>query len=47
MVNGTMSNANYPGLSIGILLKQSIGRRYYIFIHLKGSGFDVVHEVLR
>jgi hypothetical protein len=47
MVDSTMSNPNHPGLSIGMALKQSVGSRYNVFIDLKISGFNVVHEVLR
>jgi hypothetical protein len=47
MVNGAMANPNHPRLGIGIPLKQAIGCGYEIFIDLKGSGFDVVHAVLR
>jgi len=41
MINGAMSDPNHPRLSVGILLKQAIGRGYDILIDLKGSGFDV------
>jgi hypothetical protein len=45
--NSAMSDPNYPGLSIGMALKQSIGCRRNIFIDFKLSRFDVVHGVLR
>jgi hypothetical protein len=47
MVNSAMPNPNHPRLSLGMALKQSIGRRYNIFTDLKTSGFNVDHEVLR
>jgi hypothetical protein len=41
MVNGTMSDPNDPGLSVGKAFKESISRRDNGFIDFKLSGFDV------
>jgi hypothetical protein len=41
MINGTMSDPNYPRLSIRVSLKQSIRGRHNILIDLKISGFNV------
>jgi hypothetical protein len=41
MINGAMSNPNYPRLGIGLSLKQSIGCGNDILIDLKISSLDV------
>jgi hypothetical protein len=46
-MNGSMSNANDSGLGIRESLKQVIGCGQAFVGNLKGSGFNVVHAVLR
>jgi hypothetical protein len=41
MINGAMSDPNYPRLGIGASLKQSVCSRHNISIDFKISGFDV------
>jgi hypothetical protein len=41
VINSAVSNADDPGLSIGILLKQSVSSRQNLIIDFKGSSFDV------
>jgi hypothetical protein len=41
MINGAMSDPNNPRLSVGVLLKKSIGCGHDIFIDLKGSSFNI------
>jgi hypothetical protein len=41
MINGAMSDANDPGLSVGKSFKEPIGCRYDGFIDFKRSGLNV------
>jgi hypothetical protein len=41
MINGAMSDANDPGLSVRLAFKEPICRRYNGFIDFKLSGFDI------
>jgi hypothetical protein len=41
MINGAMSDSNYPRLSIGVLLEEAIGCGDDILIDLEGPSFNV------